>query len=263
MSKLYRLYIDESGDHTYFDVNKAEKRYLGLTGCIVEKNYYGDCFKPKLEALKKNHFPYDPDDPIIFHRTDLVNCRGPFWCLRGEAKRKLFDKDLLNYFREIRFTLITVVIDKKSHTDRYGEAAFHPYHYCLAAMLERYCGFLNFYNAKGDVMAESRGKRENELLESSYNEVYCDGTHWRGAEFFNKVLTSKKIKIKPKTSNIAGLQVADLLAYPIKQMILLENDRIEDPGKVFSKKICEAVKRKHNQQVYQERVSGYGKVFLA
>jgi len=262
MPKLYRLYIDESGDHTYFDVDKPEKRYLGLTGCIVNKEHYRDYFKPKLEALKKNHFPYDPDEPIIFHRTDLVNCRGSFWCLWDKTKRELFNDDLLTYFREMRFTLITVVIDKKSHTERYCEAAFHPYHYCLAAMLERYCGFLNFYNARGDVMVESRGRKENELLESSYHEVYFSGTHWRGAKFFNSVLTSREIKIKPKTSNIAGLQVADLLAYPIKQEILVRNGIIQDPGEVFSKKICEAIKGKHNRQVYQGRVSGYGKVLL-
>jgi len=178
MPRLYRLYIDESGDHTYFDVDKPEKRYLGLTGCIVDKEYYGNHFQPKLETLKKKYFLYDPDAPIIFHRTDLIDCRGSFRSLRDKAKRELFDKDLLNYFRQIRYTLITVVIDKKSHTERYREAAFHPYHYCLAAMLERYCGFLNFYNAKGDVMAESRGKRENELLESSYHKVYSSGTHW-------------------------------------------------------------------------------------
>ncbi|MBW2312002.1 MAG: DUF3800 domain-containing protein [Deltaproteobacteria bacterium] len=224
MPKVYRLYIDESGDHTYFDIDKPEKRYFGLTGCIVNKEYYGDYFKSNLEALKKKHFSYDPDDPIIFHRKDLFNCSGSFWRLRDKVKRELFNEDLINYFQEMRFTLITVVIDKKSHTERYGEAAFHPYHYCLAAMLERYCGFLNFYNAKGDVMAESRGKKENQSLESSYSEVYFDGTHWRGAVFFNKVLSSKRIKIKPKTSNIAGLQVADLLAYSIKQEILLEAD---------------------------------------
>ncbi|NVM25709.1 MAG: DUF3800 domain-containing protein [Desulfobacterales bacterium] len=262
MSRLYRLYIDESGDHTYFDVDKLEKRYLGLTGCIVEKEYYGDCFKPELETLKKNHFSYDPDDPPIFHRTDLINCRGPFWRLRDKEKRQPFNKDLLRYFREMNFTLITVVIDKKSHIDRYDKAAFHPYNYCLAAMLERYCGFLNFYNAKGDMMAESRGKIENELLASSYQMVYRRGTQWRGASFFNNVLTSEQMKIKPKTANVAGLQVADLLAYPMKQEILVEKGLLPDRSEAFSKTICEAVKRKHNQQVYQGRVSGYGKVFL-
>jgi len=28
--KRYRLYIDESGDHTYSEENKPEKRYLGI-----------------------------------------------------------------------------------------------------------------------------------------------------------------------------------------------------------------------------------------
>ena len=99
MPKVYRLYIDESGDHTYFDIDKPEKRYLGLTGCIVNKEYYGDYFKSNLEALKKKHFSYDPYDPIIFHRKDLVNCSGSFWRLRDKVKRELFNEDLINYFQ--------------------------------------------------------------------------------------------------------------------------------------------------------------------
>jgi hypothetical protein len=42
------------------------------------------------------------------------------------------------------------------------------------------------------------------------------------------VLTSKEIKLKPKNANIAGTQLADLLAYPLKQEILVENGRISD-----------------------------------
>ncbi len=36
----YRLYIDESGDHTYKDIGEPARRYLGLTGCFVEGEVY-------------------------------------------------------------------------------------------------------------------------------------------------------------------------------------------------------------------------------
>jgi len=129
-------------------------------------------------------------------------------------------------------------------------------------MLEHYCGFLNFYNAKGDVMAESRGSKEDRLLKQAYRELYEYGTQSRAASFFNKTLTSKEIKLKPKIANIAGLQVCDLLAYPIKQEILFENKRTADSGDVFGKSICAAVRNKHNRQVPQGRIEGYSKVFL-
>jgi hypothetical protein len=262
MSKIYRLYVDESGDHTYREVDDPGKRYLGITGSIIRMEYYRDVLSPGLENLKRRHFNYDPDEPPILHRTDLVNRKGCFWVLRNEEKRQLFDDDLLAFFREGQFGLITVVIDKKSHNERYGDFAFHPYHYCITALLERYCGFLNFYNAKGDVMAESRGGTENRKLKRAYERVYDEGTQWRGAEFFSKVLTSKKLKIKDKKANITGLQLSDLLAYPIKQEILLEHGLIRDPGEVFGKRVCEVVSEKHNRQHYTGRISGYGKILL-
>jgi hypothetical protein len=77
------------------------------------------------------------------------------------------------------------------------------------------------------------------------------------------VLTSKEIKLKSKQANIAGIQLADLLAYPLKQEILAENARIPDiPDELFGKRVCEIVKKKYNRHFYDGRVYGYGKVFL-
>lgn len=261
--KRYRLYIDESGDHTYISLDQIGKRYLGLTGCLIWDEYYRTEFQPDIEALKQRHFPHSPDEPIIFHRREIIYHSGSFWRLRDAEVRRAFDQDLLTFFLQKNFTVIAVVIDKKTHVERYGEIAFHPYHYCLIALMERYCGYLNFHNAHGDVMAESRGGKEDSLLKDAYRSIYENGSQFRNAEFFNKVLTSKDLKIKPKTANIAGLQLSDLLAYPTREEILLEQKRIADPGNVFSKEICRVIAGKYNRQIFQGRTSGYGKIFLA
>lgn len=263
MRKLYRLYFDESGTHAYHAVDEPDKRYLGLTGIIVETEYYRTAFQPALEALKQKHFPHSPDEPIILHRKELVNRDGPFVRLRDPGTEAAFNADLLEFFEGQQYVVITVVIDKRSHVERYGQAAFHPYHYCLSAILERYCGFLNFYNARGDVMGESRGGREDRQLKEAYHTVLMAGTLWREAHFFQHVLTSVEIKLKPKAANIAGLQVADLLAHPSKQDILLEKGLISDPGNIFGREVARRIAGKYNRQVFQNRVAGYGKVFLA
>lgn len=237
---------------------------MGLLGCIVEHEVYRTAFHAAFEALKQEHFPHNPDEPVILHRKELVNKEGPFWRLRDPKRETQFNKDLLTFLQEQEYALIMVVIDKKSHVEWYGDAAYHPYHYCLAALMERYCGFLNFYNAKGDVLAESRGKTEDQQLREAYAHLYTSGTQFKPAGFFQRALTSKEIKLKPKSANIAGLQVADLLAYPLKQQILMENSRIA-PGAWkgrFGEKIAAAVQNKYNRQSYTGRVSGYGKVFL-
>lgn len=261
--KRYRLYIDESGDHTYYRLIDLAKRYLGLTGIFIESEYYRSTFQPELERLKQKHFPHNPDEPLILHRGDIINRRGPFWRLRDPEREQAFNEDLLQFFKEQDYRIITVVIDKKTHIERYGEAAYHPYHFCLTALLERYCGFLNLYNAQGDVMAESRGGTEDLKLKRAYQELYREGTWYRGPEFFQQALTSSEIKVKPKSANIAGLQLSDLLVYSIKQDILIEERRINDPGDNFGKQICQCIQVKYNKHVYEGRIRGYGKIFLS
>lgn len=112
------------------------------------------------------------------------------------------------------------------------------------------------------MLAESRGGREDRQLKEAYRRVYNAGTFWRGPKFFQDALSSKEIKLKPKRNNIAGLQLADILAYPIKQNILLESKKIPDPGDVFGKRICKVIKTKYNKQLYSGQLEGYGKIFI-
>lgn len=260
--RRYRLYVDESGDHTYGKLDDIGKRYLGLTGCFVEQEYYRTKLHPAMASLKQKHFPHNPDEPVVLHRKEIVNAAGPFWRLRDDDAREAFNADLLAFLSGMDYVIITVVIDKKAHTERYGAAAFHPYNYCLAVMLERYCGFLNHFNAKGDVLAESRGGKEDRLLKASYRDLLERGTQWRDESFFRNALTSKELKVKPKVANIAGLQLADILAYPSKNDVLVKEGRGKPAEDTFGSKVSRSIQGKYNRHLYQGRIGGYGKVFL-
>ena len=256
--KTYRMYIDESGDHTYSE----QTRYLCLTGVIFESENYKNVFHPIFQDFKQKHVPHNPDEPVIFHRREILDKSGPFWRLRDEQKKKDFNKDFLDILSNQKYKIISVAIDKKAHIDRYGKSALHPYHFCLVALLERYCGMLNYYNVKGDVLAESRGGREAMQLKEAYKTVYESGTSFRKTDFFQKSLTSKEIKIKPKSANIAGLQLADLLAHPCKIEILHERGHIENWDGVFEKEICSCIQKKYNKHLFNGETNGYGKIFL-
>ena len=52
----YRLYIDESGDHTYRNLEKLDSRYLGLTGALIHQVYYNPTIPDGSEELKKKFF---------------------------------------------------------------------------------------------------------------------------------------------------------------------------------------------------------------
>jgi hypothetical protein len=266
---IYRLYIDESGDHSYGRkkgkryprLEKKDKRYLGLTGCIFKLDYYRKKFIPTLESFKREFF--DPDEHVILHAKDIIQRRGAFYILRSEEVSAHFDTKLLDIIATAEYKVINVVIDKKSHVERYGELAWHPYHYCLRVLLERYCLFLSKHRARGDVMAESRGKTEDYELKKAYREVYENGTWFKSNKFFQQYLTSKEIKIKPKNKNVAGLQLADMLAKPLRKYTLIINGEMQEPdGKPFWKQVVEAVTPKLDCRESDGCVDGYGLVFL-
>ncbi len=258
---MYRLYVDESGDHTYTHLTTPERRYLCLLGCLFNLADYQGMFQARLELLKAKYFKHDPDEPVILHRTDLINKRGVFHVLHDPEQEQQFNQELIQLIRDTHFRLIAVVIDKQSHQNRYGPFAWHPYHYCLTTLLERYCGYLNHFNRCGDVLAESRGGSEDLQLKEAYKRIYGAGTIQREAAWFQRALTSHEIKLKPKSKNVAGLQLADLIAHPVKQEILVERGVIGlKPS--FGQQICQALAPKYNRHVYSGEVEGYGKKFL-
>lgn len=157
--------------------------------------------------------------------------------------------------------MITVVIDKLEHLRRYKSWRYDLYHFGIEVLLERYVLFLEKNRLRGDVMAESRGGKEDMRLKKSFRNLYDSGTQCIEQNRFARVLTSKAIKTKLKSYNIAGLQLADLLAHPSRREILLENGMIKDTRKhIFAEKIVEIIQNKYNQQ--NGRKYGFGKNLL-
>lgn len=253
----FRLYVDESGDHVFRDVYAVSHRFLCLLGCWFQNLAYL-CFHDALEEVKRKHLPHHPDDPVVLHREDMTNARGPFKNLRNEKQRKAWDSDLLRVIREAEYCVVAVVIDKQALRASYGDAAAHPYHLGLGFLLQRFAGYLNHINRVGDVMAESRGGVEDRLLKESYNRVFERGVWATDAHYFQSALTSKELKLNPKRANILGLQLSDLLVHPVKQWILRQNDLIEEDLAPFAKRLMPIIKDKFNRQLYENRIEGYG-----
>jgi len=149
-------------------------------------------------------------------------------------------------------------LDKKTHKETYTTWRHDPYHYCLAIILERYIFFLEGNKEVGDVMAESRGGKEDKRLKESYTRLWEKGTDFLGPERFQKSLTSRQLKVKPKYNNISGLQIADLLAHPSRNEILNDHNFLDRPVAPFASRIVTILSRKY----YQEDVKIFGKKFL-
>lgn len=78
-------------------------------------------------SLKRRFFERDPDEPIIFHRKELVNKRPPFEALRDPQAELAFNAALLDALARWQHRVITVTIDKKAHCERYRVWRYHPY----------------------------------------------------------------------------------------------------------------------------------------
>jgi hypothetical protein len=111
-------------------------------------------------------------------------------------------------------------------------------------------------------MAESRGREEDLQLKQAYRRVYESGTLFFDYRHHRRVLTTRDLKLQPKRANIAGLQLADLLAHPVRQACLLEKQLVPDTGDVFGKEVFRVVQGKFNVNEWQGIVEGYGKVWL-
>lgn len=259
---MHRLFLDEAGDHWSTHSSSIGKRYLGLVGVIFDDIPHAK-FSADLEALKKKHCAsHCPATPVILHREDILNKRGAFCAFQDQAKREAFDNDILELIKGTSFTLISVVIDKVAHGSKKYRKLTHPYHYALLAMLERYCGRLDHFTIRGDVMAESRGKAEYKALKLEYKRIYTEGGYYLSTSQIQRTLTSREIKIKKKDANIAGLQLADLLAHPATRDVLMAYARTPNLGSPFAEQLMQTVRPNYNANAYRGRIKGYGQVIL-
>lgn len=111
-------------------------------------------------------------------------------------------------------------------------------------------------------MAESRGGNEDRKLKESYVLTYDRGAWMQTARSFQQALTSKELKVKLKSANVAGLQLADVLSHPVRDMVLAYHGRRSDEFSPFTTRILAAVKRKYNCHLYNGNAEGYGFVLF-
>jgi hypothetical protein len=257
----YRLYVDEVGNSDLGSSRDPNHRYLSLTGVILELGYVDAVVAPRLEALKRRYFVTHVDDPLILHRKELVNKRPPFDTLLDPDVERRFNADLLQLLQELDYAVITVVIDKLEHMQRYAVWRHDPYHYGQQVLLERYVQWLDRLSVQGDVLAESRGGKEDRRLKDSFERIHEHGTEFVGADVFARCLTSKQLKVKLKANNIAGLQLADLIAHPSFRASLARQQR-QALAANFGDQIAQILEDQKYVRSPDGKIDGWGRKWL-
>lgn len=230
-----------------------------MVGVWFEQDRHYPAFERNLRELKESIFGVRGAE-VVLHRKEILQRKGAFGRLRDASLASRFDEGWLKIVSGARYRCTAVTIDKQAHLVAY-RTPFHPYHYALAALLDRYCGWLRGIKAIGDVVAETRS-REDRRLQEEYERIRRDGSLQFGPVWHEPVLTSNSIKFQGKSANSAGLQLADSLAYPLRQWALTAKGLVPDPGEVFGKRVVRACAPRLHRSPATGRIAGYGHVWL-
>lgn len=259
--KEYRLFIDERGNHHMSPKGLEGNRYLTLLGVVVSLDWYHANLHPALLAFKRHHFSSDVDQPVILHHEEVIGRRGVFEVLKDPGRSLAFNCGLIEFYRQQKFGLIAVTVDKIAHKHRYGPEAAHPYHYCARALLERYVLALRERQATGDVFAESRGPKENAMLQASYEELWNNGSGYVSNYQFKLRLRGRSIEFRTKPDNTYGLQVADMLV-PYAESDVLNAFGVPTKRSLLGERVCAAIQGKY-RGAHIGIPKGYGQILLS
>lgn len=202
-------FFDECGDHSLTKIN-PELPVFALCTVVVEREAYARTIIPEISAFKLRYFAHEG---INLHSRDIRKAEGPFSILQNAQVRQRFMDDLSVMTERLPFTLFVTVIHKHSYKTRYGDGARNPYDVALEYSFERILHFMESHKETAlPVIAEARGKNEDNELRASFHRLMTEGTYYNKAERFRKLTCP--ISFRRKQDNIAGVQLADLCAHP-------------------------------------------------
>lgn len=205
----YIAYFDESGDHGLLNIDPDFPVFV-LCGCVF---HVPTLLATELGQFLGIKFKYFAHDAVVLRSHDIRKRVGPFQVLTNPQIRSSFMDDIARFYRGSTFTIIAAAIDKTKHSLRYA-APDDPYGIALLFCLERLYGHLKDKGEEGRSITcvfESRGSKEDSGLAAEFARV-CSGQNQWGRLPFHMVFADKK-------TNMPGLQVADLAAYPIARSI--------------------------------------------
>jgi hypothetical protein len=258
---MYRLYVDEVGTDDLTHVDEDNHRFLSLTGVAVLITTARDDLTEKFNWIKARVFDHDPDLPLIFHRSDIVQRKRAFGVLNDEAKRALFDEALQRAMSRTQYVVITALIDKMGMMNQPRWQNQHPYHYLMEILVEKYTQFLERQNSTGDLMPEGRKGKKDRALQAAFEKVLREGTYYVSSSRMNARISSSTLKIRYKPDNVAGLQLCDLIAHP-SHIYIRERMGHEVTRGAFCAKVCNLLVQSKYDRSNGGSIRGYGYKWL-
>lgn len=233
------------------------QRYLSLTGLVLRQDDHDGDKTDQLNALKKDVFGHTN---IVLHRREIIDAKGDYAVLSDKKIRAKFDAGFLSLIVRLSPPAFTVSIDKERHLEQYKVWQFNPYHYAMTCLLERYVLWLHYAGLIGDVIGEARGPKHDAQLRRAFNFFYKNGTAVR-TDVIRARLISRELRLVAKEKNIAGVQIADLLAHPAHRAYKFEKTGVNQP-KDYGTEVATVLSERLYHRSLRGRIEGYGRKWL-
>ena len=207
--KVKILFLDESGDHNLINPDPNYLLFV-LAGCVISQDLHDQGLVPRLSEFKNKLFG---TKDIVLHYVDYTRNKNGFEKMSGKEFRERFYDGLNKIIAETDFTLISCIVDKIKHKEKYRALAIDPYTLSLEIIIERFVKLLIGSKEKGFIIAESRGQQLDNELNLAFLDLKIRGTRFlRPKDIVENI---EGFNIKKKEENMAGLQLVDSLVTPI------------------------------------------------
>jgi hypothetical protein len=211
----YYLFIDESGDHGLKTIDDGFPVFL-LCGVLVSEVEYFNINS----VVNSSKIKYWDNTNVILHSRDIRKCNNEFKILFDLTIKEKFYEDINHILTSSNYNIISSAIDKIAFIKKYGKLEDDVYEIALSFILERTIFCLDeMKDCKSlEIIIEKRGRKEDAKLSSHLHKLSQIGTYYVDAERMKKYAI--KYKFLGKKENNNGLQISDLLAYPIARKII-------------------------------------------
>lgn len=239
----YYLFLDESGDQNLSSFDSSFPVFT-LCGVIMSQEQL-EIVTEKVNALKREFWG---ERKIILHSRDIRKCQNGFEIFFDLGVKQRFYEQINDILKQDVYVIVCCSILKEPYIRQYGRLN-DVYGQSLSYIMERTVFYLDSL-ATNDIhlttIVECRGKKEDKTLLDYYNKVSDRGTYWVTSARIRNYF--KEFEMRRKSENLIGLQIADLIAYPITRHVLDENavnlayDVIKDniyqkDGKLYGMKV--------------------------
>lgn len=243
----YFLFLDECGDQNLSSFDPCFPIFT-LCGVVMSQTQL-DIITQKIEALKREFWG---ERKIIFHSRDIRKCQNGFEIFFDLNLKQRFYECINQILKEKLYAIICCSILKEDYIRQYGRLN-DVYGQSLSYIMERTVFYLDSLK-KEDIslttIVECRGKKEDKALLDYYNRVSDKGTYWvkpaRIKKYFNE------FEMRRKSDNLIGLQIADLVAYPITRYVL-DKDAVNPAYDILKDNIYQEGDKLYGMKVFPNK----------